>query len=132
MKNLLAFTALIECATGLLLIVIPEVVTGFLIGSWPGPNSAILILRIAGIALLIIGIVCWLSRNTEQNRFTRRLIISLMVYNITIPVVFIYMAIAINLSGPGLWPAVLIHLLMLAWCIINVIGKTDKNIKQSD
>jgi uncharacterized membrane protein len=103
-----------------------------LFGTLTGSLSVLAILRVVGVALYVTGIVCWLSRNNEQSRFTQILVIALMVYNITIPIAFIYAALVLHIIGPGLWPGTLIHLVMLIWSIMCVKDKKGQNTKQLD
>ena len=58
MSRLLKLTALIEAATGLGLIAAPSVVVRLLLGSPLGTSAAVMLGRVAGAALLALGVAC--------------------------------------------------------------------------
>ena len=60
MKKLLAFAAIAEAATGLALIVVPSLVGWVLLGT-ELTGVAIPIARVTGIALVGLGVACWLN-----------------------------------------------------------------------
>jgi hypothetical protein len=61
MNRLLLLTALIEALTGLALIVVPTLVVRLLLGG-ESSGAAIPLGRVAGVALLALGVACWLAR----------------------------------------------------------------------
>ena len=117
MKKLLITTAIIEFTTGLILVFFPTVIAALLSGSSPDSPSALTVARVAGLALISLGIACWLSRNEKRGKAVNGLVTAMTVYNIGVIIVFIYSAISLGLSGIGLWPVVLVHLAMSVWCI---------------
>jgi len=70
MRTLLIVTALLEAATGLALAASPSLLISLLIGSPLDTRPGSVVGRLAGIALLTLGSVCWLARNDEQGRVT--------------------------------------------------------------
>jgi hypothetical protein len=68
MSRLLKLTALIEAATGLGLIAVPSVVVRLLLGSPLETSAAVTLGRVAGAALLSLGVACWLARGDTQSR----------------------------------------------------------------
>jgi hypothetical protein len=58
MKNALAFAAVAEAATGLGLLIVPSLVAQLLLGEQL-TGVAIPVARVAGIALIGLGIACW-------------------------------------------------------------------------
>jgi hypothetical protein len=58
MKNALAFAAVAEAATGLGLLIVPSLVVQLLLGEQL-TGVAIPVARVAGIALMGLGIACW-------------------------------------------------------------------------
>jgi hypothetical protein len=117
MKKLLITTALIESATGLILVSFPSVVAALLFGSSLDSPVALTVARVAGVALISLGTACWLARNDKQGKAVKGLVTAMTVYNIGVIIAFIYGAIILGLSGIGLWPVVLVHLAMAVWCI---------------
>ena len=58
MKNVLIFAAVAEAATGLALLIVPSLVGQLLLGE-DLTGVAIPVARVAGIALIGLGIACW-------------------------------------------------------------------------
>ena len=58
MKNALTFAAVAEAATGLALLIVPSLVGQLLLGEQL-TGVAIPVARVAGIALIALGIACW-------------------------------------------------------------------------
>ncbi len=114
MKSLLTVTALLEGCTGLALAFVPSLVASKLLGTGFNDPSAMIIARLAGAALITIAIACWLFRNNTQSSI---MIKAMLGYNIFSIVLLSYAALGEKISGPGLWPAVLIHLVLLIWCL---------------
>src|SRR6266478_4544637 len=56
MKRLLKLTAIIETVTGLGLLAVPSVVVRLLLGSPLGTSAAVMLARIAGAALVALGV----------------------------------------------------------------------------
>jgi hypothetical protein len=117
MKNLLIVTAAIEAATGILLVAIPSPVIIFLLGSMPDSPVLFTVTRVAGVALLAIGVACWFASRNAESRATRGMVSAIALYNAGIAAVLVYGAIGFGLSGIGLWPVTLIHTGITIWCI---------------
>jgi hypothetical protein len=118
MNRLLKLTALIEAATGFGLIVIPSVVVRLLLGSPLDIPVAVTLGRVAGAALLALGVACWLARDDTQSRATRGLVVAMLMYNIAATAVLAFAGIGLQLHGVVLWPAVVLHAAMAIWCIV--------------
>jgi hypothetical protein len=58
MNRLLKLTAILETATGLALTVVPSVVR-LLLGSELDTSAAVMLARVAGAALVALGVACW-------------------------------------------------------------------------
>jgi len=114
MKSLLTITALIEGVTGLALAIMPSFVVSILLGTLLTDISAILIARLAGVALITIAIACWLSRSNTQSAV---IVKAMLAYNVFSIVLLVYAVLVEQISGPGLWPAVLLHFGLLVWCL---------------
>jgi hypothetical protein len=117
MNRLLKLTALIEAATGFGLIVIPSVVVRLLLGSPLDTPAAVTLGRIAGAALLALGVACWLARDDTQSRTARGLVVAMLMYNLVATAVLAFAGIGLGLHGVALWPAVVLHAAMGAWCV---------------
>jgi hypothetical protein len=121
MKKLLITTALIELTTGLLLIPFPSVMATILFGSPIDSPVALIIARVAGVALISMGIACWLARDEKQGKAVKGLVTAMTVYNIGVISVLLYAGLILRLSGIGLWPVVVVHLAMTVWCILSLL-----------
>jgi hypothetical protein len=117
MKKLLVVTAVLELATGLALMTVPDLVVEFLLGAALETPPGLTIGRIAGATLLSLGVACWLGRDDDRSRAGAGLLTGLSAYNGAVAALLAYANVGLNLSGVALWPAVLGHLALLAWCI---------------
>ena len=115
MKSFLTTTALFEGATGLALAIMPSMVATVLLGTSLTDVSAILIARLAGGALITIAIACWLFRSKQQGA---GLVTAMIVYNIFSIILLVYAGLIAKISGPGLWPAALLHVGLMVWSIL--------------
>ena len=117
MKRFLTLTAIIEAATGLALIAVPAIVVRLLLGAEIS-GASIPLGRVAGAALLALGVACWLARDDTQSRATRGLVVAMLMYNIVATAVLAFAGIGLGLHGVVLWPAVVLHAAMGVWCIV--------------
>lgn len=124
MKTVLTITAILESGTGLVLIAVPSLLTQILFDVILETPAALAVVRIAGAALVSLGLACWLARNQIQSIAAKGLVIAMFLYNTVIALVLAYSAISSGLSGFGLWPAVLIHLSFGIWCVMSLLNKS--------
>ena len=117
MKSILTVTALVEGVTGLAFAIMPSLVVSMLLGTSLTDISAILIARLAGAALITIALACWLSRKKTQSAV---IVKALLGYNVFSIVLLVYAVLVEQISGPGLWPAVLLHFGLLVWCLSSL------------
>ena len=115
-KALLGVTALIEAGTGALLLFVPALTTEILLGAALTSPESLMVARVAGAALLSIGLICWLERNRSGTLLSVGLIAGLLLYNATAGALLAYQAIFANMQGIGIWPALAVHAVLLAWC----------------
>jgi hypothetical protein len=111
LKLLLAFTAVLEGATGLGLLVAPAMLARLLLGATLDAPAAVTVARIAGAALLALGLACWLVRDHG-----RALVVAMLFYNVVAVVLLAHAAVGLALSGIGLWPAIGLHTALAGWC----------------
>jgi hypothetical protein len=116
MKRLLTITAIIEAATGLGLIVAPSIVVRLLLGSPLDTSAAVMLGRVAGTALLALGVACWLARDDTQSRAARGLVVTILLYNVSVAALLAFAGVGLGLHGLALWPAVILHAVMAIWC----------------
>ena len=117
MKRFLILTAIIEAATGLALIAVPAIVVRLLLGAEIS-GASIPLGRVAGAALLALGVACLLARDDTQSRAARGLVVAMLMYNLVATAVLAFAGIGLGLHGVALWPAVVLHAVMAIWCIV--------------
>jgi hypothetical protein len=109
MKKLLMITGVAEAATGVALMVAPVLVGRLLLGAELAGVSLV-VARVAGIALLALGVGCWPGTP----------LCGMLTYNALGTMYFACLAINGQWAGPLLWPVVGLHavltvLLANAW-----------------
>ena len=126
-KALLVVTAIGEVGTGLFLVFLPQIVLALLLGVTSAAPETVFISRVAGAALVSIGVASWLSRDDGYSNSQRGLVVGLLLYNLAIAAMLTYARIALNMAGIALWPAIAIHLALGAWCAIELASNTRVN-----
>lgn len=104
MKSALFFAAIGEAATGLALVIAPSPVGRWLLGAELS-GVAIPVARVAGIALIALGIACWPGRTGLGGMLT---------YSVLVTVYLAYVGLAAASAGILLWPAVALHAILSA------------------
>lgn len=117
MRSLLIVMAVVETPTGLALLGLPSLVVSLLLGASLDAPAALVVARVTGVALLALGVACWLARNDGKSRAAGGLVKAMLLYNVAAVLVFVYARIGLGLSGIGLWPAVVLHAALAVWCI---------------
>jgi ABC-type cobalamin transport system permease subunit len=119
MKPFLKLTAIIEGLIGLALAFVPSAVTAALLGNPLTDPAALLLARLAGVALISLAIACWLSRNHTHTVMMK----AMLTYNCSAIILLVYADYFVKISGPGLWPAVLLHLGLGVWGVVGLSGR---------
>jgi hypothetical protein len=114
---LLLVTAFAEAGTGLCLLVLPSVLFALLLGSKQPATEALFVGRIAGAALLGIGVASWLARSDKPGPAELGLLIGITIYTVVAAVLLSYAGVALKMAGILLWPAVIFHAVLAAWCV---------------
>jgi hypothetical protein len=120
MKSLLTVTAIFEASTGIALIVAPALLVSILFGVPLEESGALIVAKVTGLALLSLATACWQSRNASG---ASPVVQAMLCYNVTIAALFIYEALVEKFSGIGLWPVVILHLGLAAWCVQSLKRK---------
>lgn len=115
-RYLLIVSASIEVGTGLTLAIAPAVLVTLLLGAGIETPAGWVVARLAGSALVALGTACWLARNDEQSQSTRGIMVAMLIYNAAAAALLAGAGMASGLSGPALWPAVLLHAALAMWC----------------
>lgn len=115
LNRILAFSAVVEIATGLALLIQPALVIRWLLGV--GDAGLMLPLaRFLGIALLALGLACWPGTRRPEVRSPPFL--GMLTYNGLVASFLAYLSAAEHVGGILLWPAVGLHAvvaLLLFW-----------------
>jgi len=101
MKNALAVAAVIEIATGVALLLVPSLVGQLLLGVEP-TGIAMTLARLAGIALVGLGVACWPGTP----------LLGMLTYNVAAALYLAFIGLSADSSGALLWPAVVAHLVL--------------------
>ena len=116
MKSLHIVTALIEVGAGLALLAAPAVVVRALLGAVLESPATETVGRVAGAALLSLGVACWLARS-HGDRSATGLVAAMLVYNTGAVAVLAAAGLGAEPVGIALWPAVGLHAAMAVWCL---------------
>jgi hypothetical protein len=125
-KLLLSVMGVLEAATGLVLLVAPSLLVELLLGAPPGTSAGMTVSRVAGAAVLALGVACWLARGEAANGAANGLIAAMLLYNVGAVVILVLAWISPGLSGIAFWPAVLGHAVLAAWCVSCLSTRTLK------
>jgi hypothetical protein len=120
-KSLLGVTAAIELGAGLALLSVPAFSSELLLGATLETAVATTVARVGGGALFALGVVCSLTRN--QGTVAKGLIVGMLLYNIATAMVLAISYWQAGLNGVLLWPGVILHLVMTAWCVMKLLGR---------
>lgn len=123
MTALLVVSAAIEVGAGLALLLAPSLVASFLLGSPLGTPTAIVLGRLAGVALIALGVGCWLGRVRAEGGTASPIFVAMLFYNAAAALLFAYAGITLALAGLLLWPAVLLHAAMAVWYMASLRRK---------
>jgi len=109
MGKVLTFAAVFEAATGLALLIVPLLVGRLLLGA--ELTDAIPVARVAGIALIALGVCCWPGSTA---------LCGMLTYGVLATLYLAYLGVNGEWVGSLLWPAVVLHailtiLLARAW-----------------
>ncbi len=113
MRLLLSLAAAAEAATGLVVLVYPPLAIRLLFGAELA-GAGVVMSRIAGIALIALGIACW------PGGAAVRALCGMLTYSALATLYLLYVGVGGEWVGRLLWPAVAIHavltvLLARAW-----------------
>jgi hypothetical protein len=114
-RLLLLVTALGEGGTGLLLLVWPDLPLWWLLGVDGALPETFVTARIAGVALMAIGVNCWLDREENVSRSRHGLLTAVFIYDVGAAGLLAYAGSGLGMTGVLLWPAVVLHGSLAVW-----------------
>jgi len=113
-KSVLAFAAVVEIATGVTLLLAPSLISQWLFAA-DLVGIAITIARVAGIALIGLGVACWPGTP----------LLGMVTYSVGAALYLAYVGYSGGPSGMLLWPAVVAHIVLAALLTRGIArGKT--------
>ena len=127
MKLLLIVSAVVEAAVGISLLILPAFTASLLLGMPIDTPTGFVAGRIAGAALLALGIACWNARNEESGGLANGIVGAILFYNFAAVAVLVYAGIRLGLLGPLLWPTIVLHFALGVWCWF-VSGRREANV----
>jgi hypothetical protein len=131
MKYLLIVTAVIEVGAGLSLLCCPSTMVKLLLASTLASLATRVLGRFAGAALLALGLANWLARREDQSLSTRGLVGAMLLYNLGAVLILTAYGCQSQTIGVALWPAVIVHAIMSAWCATTFIRKSVHSVSES-
>ena len=120
MKLLLIIAAVIEAAAGVALLLIPAVAVSALLGAALDTATGLVAGRIAGAALVGLAIACWQARNGERGSPATGVVEAMSFYNFAAAMVLVYAGIRLDLRSAFIWPVIVLHLGLGAWCVFTL------------
>jgi len=103
MRRVLVLAAVGEVATGLALVIVPSLVGLLLLGEGL-TGVALPVARVAGIALIALGVACWPGTP----------LVGMLTYSAAVTLYLAYVGFAGRSVGVLLWPVVGLHVIMTA------------------
>jgi hypothetical protein len=114
MNRFFAVTAAIEAGAGLGLLALPDVVAKLLLGAEVS-GAALPLGRVAGVALLALGVASWLARGHAASALTTAN--AMLLYNCGVAAVLATAGVS-GMTGVLLWPAIALHAAMAVWSLM--------------
>jgi hypothetical protein len=93
-------------------------VVELLLGTAPDTPAGVTVSRVAGVALLTLGVACWLAR--EEAAHGTGLIAAMLLYNIGVIAVLLLARAGLTPVGIAFWPVVVAHAGLAAWCVAGL------------
>ena len=117
MKGVLVLAAVGEVAAGAALLIAPSLVGQWLFGA-ELTGVAITVARVAGIALIALGVACWPGTP----------LVGMLTYNAVITLFLAYVGFAGDLTGILLWPLVVLHIILTALLTRAATSDEEANV----
>lgn len=118
MRQFFIVTGVLEVVTGLAFIVVPSQIATLLLGAPITAPPASVMARLFGVALLALGLACFLLAGNAQGRAARRLAAGAVFYDIAALVGLVYAGLGLGMSGVLIWPGALLHLALAIWGVM--------------
>ena len=106
MKKVLALAALAEAGTGVVLLAYPPIIVRLLFAA-EITGAGVVMSRIAGIALMGLGVACWSGNSAFQPLY------GMLTYSTLAMLYLVRIGIRGAPEGPLLWPGVVVHAILI-------------------
>lgn len=116
-KLLLQVIAAVEAGAGAGLILFPSPVVGLLIGGPVDSPTALVVTRLAAAALVTLALICAFASRDPESRAAIGIVKAMSLYNAAAAGILLYARLGTDLSGMGLWPAIVLHTALAACCL---------------
>jgi hypothetical protein len=117
-KLFLSVTAFVEIPTGLCLLIVPALLLAVLLGLDDAPAGTLFVGRLAGAALLAIGVASWVARTDTRTPAQLGLLTGILIYNVAASVLLAFAGVILKMIGVLLWPTVAVHAILAGWCFV--------------
>jgi hypothetical protein len=124
MKKLLALAAAGEAGFSLVLLASPPIAVRLLFGA-EITGAGIVMSRVAGIALIALGVACWPPSDAGSS--PSRALRAMLCYGLLAALYLAYLGIRREWVGVLLWPAVLVHAVLT--CLLGRAWLKDRQSK---
>jgi len=114
MKRLLTAAAVAETVTGAALLILPSLVGQLLFGV-ELTGIAVTVARVLGIALIALGVAC--GPGTP--------LVGMLTYSAAVTLYLAYVGFTSGSTGPLLWPAVVLHLILTGLLARAATSRTE-------
>lgn len=120
MKTLLTTTAVMEAGAGLMLVLLPSTAAMLLFEPSLATSVGLNLIRVAGCAMLSLGVASGLARNDDQSRAAKGLVVGLLLYNLGIALIGVQAGLQLSISSQGIWASTGLHTGMAFWCWLSL------------
>ena len=128
LRKVLAFAAVVEIGTGLVMAIGPAIVIKLLLGA-DVAGVAIALGRCFGVVLLSLGLACW--PGTQRVQSSSPAFRGMLIYNALIALYLAYLGTVRHIAGLLLWPGVTLHAvvaLLLVWAWLGERRTHARNV----
>ncbi|PYS69491.1 MAG: hypothetical protein DMF69_16820 [Acidobacteria bacterium] len=120
MKLLLKITAIFEGLVGIGLLVAPGLALSIFLNAPLETAAGLFVARLCGAAIVTLAICCWKASSFELRQAGISVVTAMLFYNFAAAAVFVYGAVRLGLQSPLIWPAIVAHVVLGAWCALLV------------
>ena len=120
MKAFLATTAVVEVGAGIALMAIPDLAVSMLLGDTLGTAAAVVVARIAGAALLSLGVACWGASRDAKSKAAFGIASAMLIYNIAAVGLLLWARYGAGIPGVSVLLASALHAALALWCVTSL------------